>query len=149
MLSSIRKKSFRKSEMKQEHARAQTVPIKDLIGGKEAYSLDLAKVKGESCWLNAQHIAFNMRLRINFQYSISSIVSYRALNGGGICVTQGLQRGGGGGREHGKIFRAPPPPVANTGLPKCPPPVACPVRHISGKFCQFLTFLMGMVCFGC
>ena len=141
MLSSIRKKSFKNE--KQEHARAQTVPIKDLIDEKEAYSLDLAKVKGESCWLNAQHIAFNMRLRINVQYSISSIVSYRALKEGGICVTQGLQRGG--TRKNFSCL----PPCCKHWVIQMPPPVACPVRHIYGKFCQFLTFLMGMVCFGC
>ena len=31
----------------------------------------------------------------------------------------------------GKNFRVPPPPVANTVTPKCPPPVACPVRHLT------------------
>ena len=48
-----------------------------------------------------------------------------------------------------KFFRVPPPPVANTVTPKCPPPVACPVRHNFDKFLNFLTFLVGLVCFIC
>ena len=94
----------------------------------------------------------------------SSKVSYWARNGGGhLGVTVFATGGGGGGHEKfffekliafgvlaravenaknyrlfEKFFRVPKPPVANTVTPKCPPPpVACPVRHIFGKFLIF------------
>ena len=86
---------------------------------------------------------------------ISSKVSYWARNGGGGHLGDTVFATGG----HEKFFRKvdsfwrfppktinfsknffvpqPPPPVANTVTPKCPSPIACPVRHIFGKFLIF------------
>ena len=95
-------------------------------------------------------------------YVDSSKVSYWARNGGGgdiwvlLCSQRGdtknffeklivfgvLARAVENAKNYRlfeKIFRVPP--VANTVTPKCPPPpVACPIRHIFGKFLNFLTF---------
>ena len=39
-----------------------------------------------------------------------------------------------------KIFSCPPPRCEHSNTQMSPPPVACPVRHIFGKFLNFLTF---------
>ena len=67
--------------------------------------------------------------------NMSSKVSYWARNGGGHLGVTVFATGGGGTRKFFPIFCnfsafwREQSPVANTLTPKCPPPIACPVRH--------------------